>query len=296
MITWTLAHQRAQRLSGDSTSETLTYLKADINLGARKFNAALNRYFNRRSKTTDIVADQQYYQLPPDCIRVSHVKATVSGGNVYPLRKVVSEDDWDGLNITDQSSNLATYYFVRGRDEIGLYPKPSTNVTDGLIVRYEPRDKDLSVEDYETGTVTVTNGSQTVTHSASGFNTFMANRAFRTTDGSDGQWYVISSATTTTLTLEEPYIGPSGAGKTFTVGETFLFPEEYHDAPIDFALSRFFDGRSEPEKAAYYLRRFENAIVDARERYTSSSQSLIITDEPEGFNPWVLPPGAVTGV
>jgi len=294
MRTWQSAYEKAQRVSGDPSTETLEYLKEDINEGAAKFNAALNRYFTRKAKTTDLVADQQYYQMPPDSIRPIGVVVTV-GSDKYPLQQIRSEYDWRALNIHNQSSNWVSYYFVRGADEIGLYPIPSTAVTDGLEIYYEPRDHELSQDDYTTGTVTVTNGSTTVTGSSTVFTDAFAGRWFKVTDGTDGHWYRISSRTSNTeLTLEEPYIGLSGSGKTYLIGESFSFPGEYHDAPVDYALHRYFEERDQPERAAYHLAKFNKAIDTARSKYASSSQSTVITDQVEARNIWTVPPDAIT--
>lgn len=300
MITWQQAYEKAQRKSGDDTADTLEQLKADINTGYHRLNAAMGRYFTRRAKTTNIVDGQQYYQLPPDCIRVTEIRAKQStdSANSYPLRQVRSELEWNAINTTNQTGNWATYYFQRGPDEIGLWPTPSDDITAGLRISYEPRDRDLSQEDYTTGTVTVTNGQRTLTGSGTTFTQSMIGRVFKVTDGTDGYWYKISGfSSTTSLTLEEPYTGTSGSGKTYIIGEAFMFPDEYHDAPIHYALSEYFDGpRNNPDRAAYHFKKWEMALTDAKEKYASSSTSQVITEGAEGFNTWFIPPDPITGV
>lgn len=297
MLMWTEAYQKAQTLAGDDSSNSLVQLKADINQGMHRFNAALNRYFTRRAKVTDIVASQQYYQVSPDCARVIKVRASQSStGTVrYPVRQVRSEFEWDALNTVQQTGNWATYFFIRGADEVGLWPIPSSGITNGLEIAFEPRDKDLTQEDYTAGLVTATNGSTTVTGSSTVFTQSMIGRTFKVTDGSDGYSYKVSGfVSSTEITLEEPYIGLSGSGKAYKIGESFLFPDEYHDAPVDYALSRYFEQRNQPERASYHLGRFNSALADARARYSSSTQSMIITDRNEAINWWLIPPEPVT--
>lgn len=297
MLTWTEAHQKAQAITGDDSTTALVLLKSDINQGYRRFNAAMNRYFTRRAKVTNIVDGQQYYQVSPDCIRVIKVRASQSttGTVKYPVRQVRSEQEWDALNTVQQEGNWATYYFVRGSDEIGIWPIPSSDITNGLEISYEPRDKEFSQEDYTTGTVTLTNGSATVTGSSTVFTESMIGRGFKTTDGSDGYTYKVAGyASGTSITLEEPYIGLSNSGITYKIGETFLFPEEYHDAPVDYAVARYFEQRNQQERAMYHMARFESALKEAREKYASSSQSAIITDRNEAINWWLIPPEPVT--
>jgi hypothetical protein len=122
----------------------------------------------------------------------------------------------------------------------------------------------------------------------------MVGRGFEVTDGSDGYFYKIAGYTSSSvLTLEEPYMGYSGSSKTFQIGEVFAFPEEYWDAPLDYALGRFFEMNNNPERAKYYynedprnLGKFNMALNLAKEKYASSSSSQVITDDPGFGNPW----------
>lgn len=296
MATWTQSQAKFQRISADTTAEALTQAKDDMNIGAAKFNSALDRYFTRKAKSTDTVANQQFYQTPPDCIRVRGVTNTLSNGRKYPVRQIRSEYEWRAINTIQQTGNWATYYFVRGADEIGLWPIPSQAVTNGLEIYYEPRDHQLTQDDYSTGTVTVTNGLTTVTGSGTTFTNTMVGRTFQTTDGSDGYTYKVTSYSSgTVLTLEEPYIGLSGGSKTFLIGESFIFPDEYHDAPVDFALGRYFEVRNNPDRATYHNSKFQLAVADAKAKYASSSASQVITEEAPAYNFWQLPPSAATG-
>jgi len=296
MATWTQSQAKFQRISADTTAEALTQAKDDMNIGAAKFNSALDRYFTRKAKSTDTVATQQYYQTPPDCIRVRGVTNTLSNGRKYPVRQIRSEYEWRAINTIQQTGNWATYYFVRGADEIGLWPIPSQAVTNGLEIYYEPRDHQITNEDYTTGTITVTNGSTTVTGSGTTFTNTMVGRIFQVTDGSDGYNYKIAAyASSTGITLEEPYIGLSGSGKTFNIGESFIFPDEYHDAPVDFALGRYFEVRNNADRATYHNGKFQLAIADAKAKYASSSASQVITEDAPAYNFWQLPPTAATG-
>lgn len=289
MITFQGSYEKAQAISGDTSAATLLIFKDDINLGAQKLNAGMGGYFTRKSKSTNLVAEQQYYQLPPDCVRVTGVDYLQStGGQRFPIKyQIRSEEQWRQINFNEQSSNIPVYWFVKGSDELGVYPMPSAAITSGLIIYYEPKARKLSQDDYTTGTVTVTNGSTTVTHSGTGFTQSMIGRGFEVTDGSDGYSYRIAGFTSTSVvTLEEPYIGYSGAGKTFKIGETFAFPEEYHDAPTDFALGRFFEMNNNKDRAQYHTGRFNASLAEAKEKYASSSSSQVITDGPIASNPW----------
>lgn len=295
MISWTQVYQKAQLICGDSSAATKTQLQQDINIGYKRFNAALNRYFTRKQAFTDLVAAQQYYQTPVDTIKVMQVSVKQSNGYEYPVEELRSEREWREINITPYSSTYAQFYYVTGDDQIGLWPTPSATVSAGLRYVYAPQDVDLTKDDYSTGTVTVTNGSATVTGSGTTWTIASHQGSYiQITDGTDGNWYYINSVnSTTSITLKSAYTGPSGATKAYTIGQMMIIPGEYSDAPIDYALARFFESRNNPQRATYHMTNFKNTVKDAEGQYASSSTSSVITSGNEmTYNWWFLSPPA----
>lgn len=292
-ITFQEAYTKFQTLSGSTNATNLLQAKQDINIGYARFNAAIARYFTRKQGFADIVANQRYYQTPVDAIRVSNVTITVPGGNPYPLEQVQSEQEWRYLLITPSySSSFITHYFVYGNDQIGLYPLPSTAVSSGLRYVYQPSDVFLTKDDYTTGTITLSNGGVTVTGVGTSWSqASMGMMQFQVTDGSDGNWYdILAVNSTTSITLKTPYVGPSVAATTYRLGQLFIFPTEYDDTPVDYALSRFWESRSNPARAQYHLNKYQASVDDAVEKYATSSLSNVITGENEGLNLWLIPP------
>lgn len=288
------AYQKAQYITGDSTAATLAQLKQDINIGYKRFDAAINRYFTRSQKFADLVTAQKYYQTPVDSIRVMEVSVLLSTGYEYPLEQVRSEHDWRLMNIVpNYQSNLIQFYYVYGNDQIGLFPVPSQTITNGIRFVYQPQDVDLTQDDYLTGTASVVNNGVSVTGTAVTWTTSMIGRQFQVTDGSDGQWYEITAVpNSTTLTLKTPYNGPSELAATYRISQIFIFPTEYDDTPIDYALSRFFEFRNNPNRATYHMNKYTNSVEDAIRKYSSSSTSHVITDESaiSPANIWLWPP------
>lgn len=287
------AYIKFQIISGSENATNLIQAKQDINIGYARFNAAISRYFTRKQGFTNLVANQRYYQTPIDAVRVSDVSVVVSSGYEYPLEQVRSENTWRQWLITPSySSNFITHYFVYGNDQIGLYPMPSQNATNGLRYVYQPQDVFLSKDDYTTGTAAVTNGSTTVTGTGTSWTQAAhGNLQFQITDGSDGNWYEITAVnSTTSLTLKTPYVGPSDSGATYRLGQLFIFPAEYDDVPVDYALYRFYESRNNPQRSTYHKSNYDTAVGQAVEAYASSSTSTVITDETEGLNLWKIPP------
>lgn len=289
------AYTKFQVISNSTNSTVLTQAKQDINIGYKRFDAAISRYFTRKQLFTNLVSGQRYYQVPVDTIRVSEVSVLWSSGYEYRLNQVRSESDWRNMLIPTGFTGLPSNYFVYGNDQIGLYPIPSQSVTNGLRFVYQPQDIDLTQDDYTTGTITITNGSTSVTGSGTVWTAQMASRMFEVTDGSDGNWYEIASVTNnTTLVLKTPYVGISTSGAAYKIGQVFIFPSEYDDVPVDYALSRFYESRNNPNRAKYHLDKYTQAVEDAVRRYSSSSTSHVITDDAPLYpqNIWQWPPTA----
>lgn len=292
-LTWTDAQTKFQLISGDNTTPTLAQAVQDMNIGYKRFNAAIARYFTRKQAFADLVANQQYYQTPIDAIRVSNVTVTQAGGTLqFPLEQIRDEQDWRNLNIFPYASTYIKYYFVYGSDQIGLFPIPSTAVSTGLRYVYQPQDVDLSKSDYTTGTVAITNGGVTVTGTGTSWTQAQqGNEQLQVTDGSDGNWYeILAVNSTTSITLKTPYVGPTVSGATYRLGQIFIFPSEYDDVPVDYALSRFYERNNNPQRAQYHLNKYSQSVNDAVEKYASSSLSNVITEDTDSLNLWFSPP------
>ncbi len=281
MLTLTQLVAGAAEVTGDTDTTVAGYFKRAINTGMQKYMATMRRYWTRSSKTADLVASQQYYQFPTDAIRVTGVVLT-NGGQPYPLQPMTSENQWRRLNTAVAGFTFPGYFFVRGSDEIGIWPIPSSAVVAGMEIYYEPRTVNLTQDDFTTGTVTVTNGSTTITHSAAGFTAKMVGRYFQTTDNSDGLWYKISAfIDASNLTLENYYQGISGAGTAFLIGECPPFPEEFHESLIDYAAYRYYLDRKDVGVAAEYKSLFDESLMLCKETYSSKVTGSVINTIPD---------------
>lgn len=276
MITFTDLQNIAQEISGLSDATSLVKFKRDINTGGSMFMATLGRDYNQKRRTTNSVASQQYYQYPEDAVRVHEVVYHNTSTFSPPLEQVADEHTWSYMNQTSLEG-VPTHYFVRGFDEIGFYPIPSESITDGIEIRFEPKHVLMSESDYTTGTLTVTNGSTTVTGSGTTFTAAMAGRYLQVTDGTDGNWYRIASfGSATSLTLENYYQGLSGGSKTYRIGQVMDIPEEYQEAPVDYAMYRHFVTRGDLKTAAEFKAMFDNAKERATSAYAQKTANNII--------------------
>lgn len=280
MRTFQDMYTEAADITGDSSATTLVSIKGWINQAKNIFNSSVRHHITRESRTANIVAAQQYYQLPRECIRPTGI--VVDGD---PMIEIKSEQRWREVNSMT-SSGTATHFFIRGAGEIGLWPIPSASITSGLEVYFETKEKDMTQADYTTGTVTVANGDQTIVHSAGGFTASMVGRYFSVTDGTDGFYYKIGAYTdVNTLELENVYEGASGAAKTFKIGESTQIPEEYQESLIDYACYRYYMRQKDDKIALEYKMLFEDAIERARMEYAPKTTSRVIASPYNNYIP-----------
>lgn len=274
MITYAAILAESKEQVQDASATTSTLLARAINQGAKKFGAVLAREWRTVEKTFSLVASQQYYQTPEDCIRLRHITVTI-GGIAYPLTEVPDEDTWRLLNVKTYTSSIPQYFYVRGNDEFGIYPIPTSSVADAGRINYERRQRDMGQDDYSAGTITVTNASATVTGSSTVFTATMVGRSLRIDDPSgDGMWYKVASFTSTTvITLENTYAGITGSGFSYKIGELPDIPEEFHESLIDYACYRYYRRRRDTALAGDMKAAFYESLVECQTNYSSKTGS-----------------------
>lgn len=274
MLTFTDQTAMAQSITGDTSAAMLAIFKRDINEGGAMFLNRLGRKFNRQYKTTDLDGDRQYYQFSMDVLRISSVRV-LHGTFWYTPTLITSEEEWNMRNSITITGNYPLYYFIRGFREVGLLPIPASDVTDGLEISFEPQHVLLTQDDYTSGTITVANGSVAITHSGTGFTPQMVGRWVQVTDGTDGRWYRVASYTSTSqLNLENYYEGISGSGRTFRIGEVMDIPEAYQDAPVYYAVDRFYLTQNSQAVANQFSGRFDMKVQSAKETYGRSTSHM----------------------
>ena len=210
----------------------------------------------------------QYYPYPEGEVNIEGITVTV-GSVSFPLKIINSLYDWQQLNaIQIQASALPQFYFPR-TDDWGIWPIPQAAYSG--VISYHYRDRNLSVSDYSTGSVTVTANSATVSGSGTTFTAAMVGRWFCVTDptlSGQGYWYRISAFTNTgQITLGWPYTGTTGSGVTYLIGESPELPEEGHMVLVDGATAGFYSHyRKDTESAERFSNLFYTGDVGNKER------------------------------
>lgn len=280
MLTFDDARSLFQTLAADSSSTALSFFDLISDQGYKKVLAKLARPVLEKTATASTVASQQYYQMPPDFNWIKSITITV-GSTVHTIYECESQEEWNLLNQNTQTG-IPTDFFVRPRfgfsgTELGLWPIPSSS-SDTLTIVYEATDRDLSVAAYSTGTISVTNGSATVTGSGTTFTANMVNRYFKVNaEGGDGLWYKIAAYTgATSITLENVYEGNNISGAAYKIAQAYALPEEMQILPVYYALDHYFRSKGNAASANNYLALFTEGLEDGKRRHGTKSRSGIV--------------------
>ena len=274
MLTYQNIYQEAQEQLGDTSAPTKTVIVQALNQGKKKFAAVMRRDWYNTEKTFSLVADQQYYRMPEDCVRMKGLLVTI-GSTIYPLEEIANEEQWRILNTSTTTSDRPRFFFVRGADEYGIWPTPSSSSSNAGRLIYQRRQRNLSTDNYTTGTVTLTNASAAVVGDSTTFTALMVNRYLKADDPSgDGVAYKIASFTSTTsIALDNTYGGTTASGLSYVIGEAPDIPEEYHESLVDYALYRCYLRRRDVNTAKELKSLFDESLSNCKEQYGSKTTS-----------------------
>lgn len=299
MLTFQQLTDRAVDIVGvDSSTDNqdLVNIKQDINQGLRLFKNAVRRYWTRKEVTANLVENQQYYTFPQDMVRITEVRVNSNGLN-FPVNQVDSEAMWNRINIIPAMTvNLPMYYFVRGYNEIGLWPYPSEGVDAGLVVSYEPRLRDMSLNDTVNLSVGVTNGSTTVTSASGAFTASMVGQSFSVTDGTDGNWYPVNAFTNSgSLELENYYQGITETATSTIFGSVPDIPEDYQLGLVYYAAYNYYLKRNEQGSATTYKALFDDLLIQYKEVYAAKTTGQVQQSiEDYRYSIFTLPPNPIS--
>lgn len=295
-LTYTDISTKLQTLARTSETAAVTQLIQDYNTGYQQFLSKLTRYWTRKQQFANLVATQQYYQLPVDVNKILAVAVQVTTAYKPPLKPIYSEEEWRRITSYPMQSSWPTYYYVAGDREIGLWPIPAQSVTLGLRLVYQPRSFNLSVADItstSTGaTATTVNGSQTVTLSSSVLTGDKTGLSFQVTGILDDTFYSVIDSTPSTLTLEAPYVAASASGLAWRIGQAANLPSEFQDVPIHYALWLYFSAAGNENRAAIHKKFFDDMTQEGLARYSSAQEASVLTEESGELNIWLVPPPA----
>lgn len=264
------------RLSQNTSTANIELLKGMINDAHRYL---LEKYFFNESSTTILtVANQQFYDLPADYSKLKTGTITI-GSLKWTPTEILSRADWDRLNVFPYYGDIPNNYFIYN-NQIGFWPIPAT-AANTITFNYKRRVTDLTITDYSTGTVAVTNNAAGVVGTLTAFLATYLPAAGSVLDlnlwikitppKGDGKWYQISSITdATNLTLVNKYTGITTTGASYVIGQAPLLLEDFQDLLVYRPLMIYFSTIVDnPTKKAEFEALY-NSGIELLDKYAGS--------------------------
>lgn len=287
MISWTEMQTLYKRLTKNDSTENVALGKGLMNTAIRELINAAPRDFVQDLFTSTTTAGTQFYNLPVNYRKIISMPYVTVGSQRRVIKEAPSREFWDKLNQTSYSSDYPEYFIIFEK-QIGIFPTPSTS-SYVITVPYEKQQKDLTLEDYTTGSITTLAASGTaVTGSGTTWNASMVGRYIRITSSNaanvgDGEWYEISAVgSTTTLTLAIPYSGTaiSAGSAAYTIGQMSLLPDGYNELPVYRAASIYWATNDDKELATIYGTIWEEGKMNMMSDRGSKTSNVAITTDP----------------
>lgn len=270
-------------------------------------------YTLNASVSSVAAAYAQYYPNPQGFVSTDGI--TLSVGNLnYPLRLISSQLEWEKLNVVPNQVAVPPQFYFPRRDDFGIWPIPRNLYTGHIYYHY--RDRNLSVDDYQAGTIALTQGSNVITGTSTVFTSAMVGRWLEVTDPTiQGQGYfnrISGYVSTTKLVLDTIWGGATASGiSAYRIGETPEIPEDLHMYLPDGITGGYLkDMRKDLQNAQGFLNSFwtgdinnasrkeddENVIgglIGGMKAYSDREDERIVNRNPS-FNPFAWEPWAVT--
>ncbi len=273
MLTKTTAQSTLQKLSGNYSTDGTALLMQFYN-DSRRTVAGINGGkwpWLEIEETALTVAGQEYVEIPNHIRRVITARqqnGLLPGDVIYPLRLIFDQQRWDAILTSLLGESDVPFFAYQRNNRLYIQPRPSTNGL-SVIMRGRIKLRDLTIDDYTTGTITTaTTDGKTIVGTGTTWTTSMAGRYIRITDSNsdnngDEYWYEIGSVTNaTTLVLTKNYQGTSIAAGTaaYTIGQITYEPETYQMAPIYRALAQYWDFKEDMNMSQRYWRLYDGGV------------------------------------
>ncbi len=228
--------------------------------------------FLEATKDMFTVANQDGYQIPNGFRKLIDLYIYSGSGSssdtIYSPEMVFDPTKWKTILQYRLGTQDVPYFTYVENQKFYIQPIPSTS---GNLIRLRGRlqTRDLSIDDYTTGTVvSIANGGTTVVGSGTTWTADMVGRYINITqttaaNGGDGFWYQIGGFTSATqITLTKPYEGTSiSAGSAaYTIGQCSVIPEAYDVGVVYRATALYWDNQGDLERAKSYWLKYDGGF------------------------------------
>ena len=277
MLSFNSLYNRAAKMCGIPSTDTtnLTFLKQLINEKYHLICDEENYTFLDATKTSTTTASTQSYELPYNIGKLINVSVTIGGKKYYPQE--ISKSRFDLINAQG-TSILSDYpqFFTIFNDQIHFYPVFSSGSLT-ITFNYKKIVKDLSTDDYTTGTASITTGTSytAITGVGTTWTAAMIGRYFKFND--DGFWYEITSRTSNTvIAIKRSYGGSDVSGGNYTIGEMSIIPEAFQSILWYGTMADFLRLKGDEYRSNLYDGKYNALKVKLDNRYKTSTTGQII--------------------
>ncbi len=276
-------------ITKDNSTSNVTFGKAQINDTQKSVCNMADFIFLDDEMYSSSVINQGDYRLPPN-YQAGSLGAVyiLNGGNKYPIKEIHSQEEFEQLANDSSTATIPEIYCVYN-DYIKFYPL-FADTTSVIYAKYRQVAKQMSADDYDTGTITATYNSLAIVGSGTTFTSAMVGRQILLPDG---LWYKIRTFTdATNLALEKTYEGTTTTGASYTIGDCPTIPDGFQDLLIYKPLETYFMIKGEEKRSSFYKNLYDLMLRDLKSRYLSrSANQVFVKGEVKVKNPNDYPTG-----
>lgn len=249
---WATATQTSTATFSDGSTKSITFtLNSTTITWAGGITQEVSAFVLTIPTDTEIsTVGVQFYPIPANVSKIKNDTITI-GQLVYTPAPVQSIQEWTMLNALPYTSDIPNYFYIY-QNQVGFFPIPSSS---GNVIsfNYKARVADMTYDDFATGTVAATVGSNAITGSSTTWNTVgtyplnvdlsYANLMIAITPPKgDGLWYPIQRFTSdTALLLNLPVVNsPVTSGASYIIGQFPLLSEDFQDLLVYSSLKIYY--------------------------------------------------------
>lgn len=274
MKTFTNLRETTARFCNISTSDTtaMTLIDSNVNDSIRTMCNLQGGKLRFLEATKDMVtvADQEGYQIPNGFRKLIdvYIYSGPTGSptdTLYMPEMIFDPTKWKLIKAARIGTSDVPYFTYVENQKFYIQPIPSTS-GNLITLRGRLQTRDLTIEDYTTGTiVSVANGGTAVVGSGTTWTADMVGRYIQITNttaanGGDGFWYQIGSFTdATNIGLLKPYEGTSivAGSAAYTIGQCSVIPEAYDIGIVYRATALYWDNQNDLQRAKTYWLKYD---------------------------------------
>lgn len=259
--------------------------------------------FLEATKEMLTVASQEAYQIPNGFRKIIDMYVTVGSGTsatIYMPEMVFDPTRWKLILAYRLGTNDFPYFTYVENQQFKLQPIPSTS-GNTITIRGRLQIRDLSIEDYTTGTITsIANSGTAVVGSGTTWTEDMVGRYIQITNttaanGGDGFWYQIGDFTDAThITLLKPYEGVSIVAGTaaYTIGQCSVIPQAYDVGVVQRSAALWWDNQNDLQRGKTYWMKYDGGYEAGYKNEYGGLMSQMLANEGETEEGAYIPPFA----